>query len=279
MHETNACRRSAYLRPGKTLLPQTGAYVVDQSDCFAGTQRSGAPGLFYRRYRRHWATQVRRASAGRTAANSQRPGRHGFGLFLGDGRSSHPKGHFTSIAEHAGLAYETFIGQSAGSLPFFGVTKAEGKQNLSCLTARQAFRHIEIGLANAKGELRWFLLSGDPVWTPAGEFKGYRGVAQDISERRQVELRLLQKGVAFNSAQEGIVITDKLGCVIDANPAFERISEYSLQEIRGQNMRFMQSGRMDRSFYQNMWQSILTTGYWQGEIWNRRRAARYFWNG
>ena len=101
-------------------------------------------------------------------------------------------------------------------------------------------------------------------------------MAQDISERRQVELRLLQKGVAFNSAQEGIVITDKLGCVIDANPAFERISEYSLQEIRGQNMRFMQSGRMDRSFYQNMWQSILTTGYWQGEIWNRRKSGEIF---
>jgi len=36
-------------------------------------------------------------------------------------------------------------------------------------------------------------------------------------------------------------------------------------------MRLLQSGRHDRSFYQQMWQTIVATGSWQGEIWNRRK--------
>lgn len=45
--------------------------------------------------------------------------------------------------------------------------------------------------------------------------------------------RLRQQAMVFNNTEEGIVITDPKGDVVDANPAFERITEYSLDELRG----------------------------------------------
>jgi len=102
------------------------------------------------------------------------------------------------------------------------------------------------------------------------------GSTQDITERKQVELRLKQHAMVFENSQEGIVITDAQARVIDANAAFERITEYDLDEIRGENLRFLQSGRHDRSYYLNMWNSIEETGGWQGEIWNRRKGGEIY---
>lgn len=99
------------------------------------------------------------------------------------------------------------------------------------------------------------------------------GLILDVTDRKRSEQRLRQQAMVFNSIQEGIVITDPQCRVIDVNPAFECITEYSLDEIRGENMRFIQSGRQERSFYVNLWQCVLTTGNWQGEIWNRRKSG------
>jgi diguanylate cyclase (GGDEF)-like protein/PAS domain S-box-containing protein len=94
-------------------------------------------------------------------------------------------------------------------------------------------------------------------------------------QRRVVRqtLKLRQHAMVFTTTQEGIVITDPQCRIVDANHAFEIITEYSLDEMRGMYMRMLQSGRHDRSFYMSMWQSILDTGNWQGEIWNRRKSG------
>jgi len=100
--------------------------------------------------------------------------------------------------------------------------------------------------------------------------------SEDITKRKLALEPPRLQAMMFKSVQEGIVITDPQGSVIHVNPAFERITEYSLAEIRGKNMRFLHSGRHDRLFYQGMWKSIRETGNWQGEIWNRRKGGEIF---
>ncbi|HEX2842265.1 putative bifunctional diguanylate cyclase/phosphodiesterase [Hyphomicrobium sp.] len=77
--------------------------------------------------------------------------------------------------------------------------------------------------------------------------------------------------IVFNSTQEAIVVTDNRGTVIGVNPAFTAITGYSALEIVGKNMRSLQSGRHQKSFYQDIWSHVTRSGYWQGEIWNRRK--------
>jgi len=181
-----------------------------------------------------------------------------------------------SIVQHSGLNYAHYIGKTRWELSFVGVSEIEWVKHRAILAAHLPFRKFVGGLPNPDGEVRWFEISGDPCFTKTGEFKGYRGVTQDITERKQAELRLQQHAMVFENSQEGVVITDAQGCVIDANASFERITEYSLDEIRGENLRILQSGRHDRSFYLNMWKSIEDTGSWQGEIWNRRKGGDIF---
>jgi diguanylate cyclase (GGDEF)-like protein len=36
------------------------------------------------------------------------------------------------------------------------------------------------------------------------------------------------------------------------------------------------SGRQDRAFFQSMWAALRSVGYWQGEIWNRRKSGEIY---
>lgn len=77
----------------------------------------------------------------------------------------------------------------------------------------------------------------------------------------------------FENVNEGIMITDKHKKIISVNPAFEFVTGYSTEEVMGKNPSILQSGLHDLSFYLTMWDTISTSGVWQGEIWNRRKTG------
>ncbi len=76
---------------------------------------------------------------------------------------------------------------------------------------------------------------------------------------------------AFESAGEGIVITDLAGNIQYANPVFEKISGYHRDEIIGQNPRILKSGKHPASFYERLWQTLGRGEVWRGSFVNRRK--------
>ncbi len=87
-------------------------------------------------------------------------------------------------------------------------------------------------------------------------------------------LRLTER--VFESAQEGILITDADERIVYANAALLRTTGYAAEELIGQTPRLFRSGRHDRHFYQNMWAAVHHSGRWQGEMWNRRKNGDLF---
>ena len=80
----------------------------------------------------------------------------------------------------------------------------------------------------------------------------------------------------FRHAREGIMITTPDGTIIDVNAAFTRITGYTREDVIGQNPRILTSGRHDASYFATMWANLLEHGYWDGEIWNRRKDGEVF---
>ena len=67
-------------------------------------------------------------------------------------------------------------------------------------TERRPFRDQAVGIADSGGEIHNMLLSGLPVYCPtSGDFLGFRGTAQDISElqRREQALLLAKEAAEF----------------------------------------------------------------------------------
>jgi len=102
------------------------------------------------------------------------------------------------------------------------------------------------------------------------------GTTLDVTEQVYAEARLRQAASVFSSTEEGVVITDPGGVIIDVNPAFTEITGYSRAEAIGKNPRILRSDRQDAAFYAALWQSLNTTGRWQGEIWNRRKSGEIY---
>jgi PAS domain S-box-containing protein len=81
---------------------------------------------------------------------------------------------------------------------------------------------------------------------------------------------------AIEQASEGIVITDRAGTILYANPSVSRQSGYAQKEILDATPRIFKSGAHDQAFYQNLWQTILAGETWRGVITNRRKDGTLY---
>ncbi|MDZ4202777.1 MAG: EAL domain-containing protein [Gallionella sp.] len=101
---------------------------------------------------------------------------------------------------------------------------------------------------------------------------------QSLALRQKAEIERIQRmnATVFESSTEAIMITDLDGNLVSVNAAFFRITGYEAGEVLGKNPKILSSGKQDRAFYQKMWASIAQSGFWQGELINRRKDGAYY---
>jgi len=80
----------------------------------------------------------------------------------------------------------------------------------------------------------------------------------------------------FKRAQEGMIITDDKARILACNEAYCQISGYTEEELIGNNPSILSSGRQDKHFYRDMWLTIEENGFWEGEVWNRKKDGSFY---
>lgn len=75
---------------------------------------------------------------------------------------------------------------------------------------------------------------------------------------------------------QSMMVTNTKGMIEKVNRAFTKVTGYQADEVVGKNPNILQSGKHDQTFYQKMWDSVQKQGYWQGEIWNKRRNGEVY---
>lgn len=74
----------------------------------------------------------------------------------------------------------------------------------------------------------------------------------------------------------GLMLTTTNGKIVRINPAFTNVTGYSEEEILGKTPRVLHSGKHDENFYKQMWEQINKNGYWQGQIYNKRKNGEIY---
>lgn len=92
-------------------------------------------------------------------------------------------------------------------------------------------------------------------------------------ERKRAEMQLQLLANVFEHGNEVIMITDRKGCLVRVNKAFSTVTGFSEAEALGRNPRILASGRQDKGFYRQMWETIQREGQWSGEVLNRRKGG------
>lgn len=75
---------------------------------------------------------------------------------------------------------------------------------------------------------------------------------------------------------EGIMVTDLNGTILSVNASFTRLTGYTEEEAVGRTPSILKSGKQDRDFYAQMWAQLREQGFWQGEIWNRKKNGEIY---
>ncbi|TFW35695.1 EAL domain-containing protein [Massilia horti] len=122
----------------------------------------------------------------------------------------------------------------------------------------------------ADGTLIWCMVSGralDRQYPDDGSIWVYA----DVTERRLAEQKLRLAGTVLEHMADGVAVIGVNGKLMAINPGFTQITGYTEFEMLGQQVALTRSHRHDEAFYASLWRELSETGFWRGEIWNKRK--------
>ncbi len=104
----------------------------------------------------------------------------------------------------------------------------------------------------------------------------YVAIMRDMSWLAEVTNKQNLAAAVFDNSMQAIMVTNAVNRIVAVNGAFERLTGYTAPEVINQSPNILQSGRHDRAFYAALWRTVLSTGHWEGEIWDRRKNGEIF---
>lgn len=209
---------------------------------------------------------------------------------------------------------ETLLGyvpeEVVGKLHFYDLYHSEEKEKLKTAAfevfrKREIFNNFENTNQKKNGDFIVLSTSGSPVFDDSGNFIGYRGVDEDITEKKAVEaeqMRLLKQverdrlallstledhrrteiqlrklSQAVEQSPASTIITNPEGEIEYVNPKFNDITGYSLEEIIAKKPSILKSGYQSVDFYKELWDTISSGNEWRGELLNKKKNGELYW--
>ncbi len=96
-------------------------------------------------------------------------------------------------------------------------------------------------------------------------------------EQRSAEESLRKLSSAVEQSPDTVVITDRQGVIEYVNPAFEALTGYGGDEVRGRTPRILKSGEQGPEIYQEMWKTILSGKVFRGILVNRKKNGELYY--
>ncbi|HDZ24640.1 MAG TPA: PAS domain-containing sensor histidine kinase, partial [Desulfobacteraceae bacterium] len=130
-------------------------------------------------------------------------------------------------------------------------------------------------LPGAGRKERWLRHWSEPI--ELGTYSGGRIEHYiDITDQKNAEAERIRLATALEQTGESVMITDTATNIQYVNPAFEKISGYSREEVMGKNPRLLQSGKHDQAFYQELWEALSAGRIWKGIFVNKKKDGELY---
>lgn len=115
-----------------------------------------------------------------------------------------------------------------------------------------------------------------PLTNADGKVTGLVGVAYDISDVQNTLSQMHILSSALEQTADLVMITNRYGVIEYVNPAFEQVTGYFRQEILQKTPAMLDSGKHDRSFFKNLWDTILGGDPFSEVFINKRKDGTLF---
>lgn len=92
--------------------------------------------------------------------------------------------------------------------------------------------------------------------------------------REETQLQLYHR--MFELVQDGVMLTDTHGALLEWNPAMERLSGWTRHEVIGRTPALLKSGKHPSHFFERMWSTIRSGSAFVDRVVNRRKDGSEF---
>ena len=130
---------------------------------------------------------------------------------------------------------------------------------------------------HARGHYIWREDHSSFMYDSSGAYLGAYVSCRDVTERKNIENRLMVLAKAMEASPAIIVITDKNGLIEYVNPRFTCITGYTSAEVIGKNPRILKSGRTDDNVYIDLWNTLTSGNEWKGYFRNRKKNGELYY--
>jgi diguanylate cyclase (GGDEF)-like protein/PAS domain S-box-containing protein len=187
-------------------------------------------------------------------------------------------GHYIDVnqgfTELTGYARDEVVGRTTGEIGLWA-DPYDREKVVAQLREGGQIRNREIRMCHKDGSVRTTLASARVVMLNGEPHIIFN--TRDVSEFREVENELSKLSQAVTQSPAAIVITDRDGRIEYVNPKFVQVTGYAAAEAIGQNPRILKSGLNPPETYKELWETLAIGREWRGEILNRRKDGKLFW--
>jgi len=163
----------------------------------------------------------------------------------------------------------------------------------------QEAQPIEADVLNyhKNGKPYWIHLSITPILNQRNKLTNFIAIESDVTERieREKELKTINAKLAtqekvlaraLNDQKELwkalnssalISIGNREGNIIEANEMFCNVSQYTREELIGENHNIVGSDLHSEEFWAVMWGTVNAGKAWRGEVCNRKKSGELYW--
>jgi PAS domain S-box-containing protein len=140
---------------------------------------------------------------------------------------------------------------------------------------------LRVPAKTAAAEERFYAVTYEPGKDQAGSCVVV--VISEITALKRVEEKLrdaLRETLDLRTALDEhavVTFTDPQGRITEVNAKFCELTQYSREELIGQDHRIMNSGTHSKEFFREMWRTISQGRVWQGDFKNRAKDGSFFW--
>ena len=107
---------------------------------------------------------------------------------------------------------------------------------------------------------------------PIGRVYSFRDISQKLLD--QARLQLASK--VFEASTDAIFITDEEQRIITTNPSFERLTQFSEVDMLGLSISDFFLDHSNADILKRMLDELALDGFWEGELWNRRKDGHAY---
>ncbi len=189
-------------------------------------------------------------------------------------------GNVTNINPAAERLYGWSREEVQGRLPL-SIPRESPEESLALLQRvlqGESVIGLEIKQQRKDGTLLDGSVSAAPLHDANGRLRGFIGLAEDITRRKEAEEVLRTQAQVLASMGEGVAVTDRRGHILHTNPAFDAMFGYESGELLGRHCNILNCSPPEANLplHKKILHQINTTGSWSGEFENRQKDGTPF---